>query len=442
VRRATGPANCLNERLPGRSTRFSCSLRRCAKPVKIIYVTARLPHGTDEAFVIPEVQRLIRLGHEVLVIPRSPGGPILHGRSLLGHARLEMLFSFRVLKAAAFAVLQIRTKLAGIVLSILGTRSPAVAMKNLAVVPKALWLADLVERWGADHIHCHWAGTTATMTMLASRITGIPWSLTAHRWDIVENNLLKNKSRSASFVRFISQDGLRMARRIGISSEARTRVIHMGVAIPGSVSRRGDTRPVVLCTARLADVKGHQYLLQAWRILRTRGLDGELWLAGDGPLRKELESLAVILDLSGSVKFLGAVEHGKILDIYAGGGISAVVLASIDLGNEYHEGIPVSLIEAMSYAVPVIATATGGTPELLVPGTGLLVSQRNPLELADALDRVLRDPDMSQGLGRAGRDRVTREYDIDRTIATLLHEFEPPAKPQTVSMLRHRAWSI
>ena len=392
--------------------------------MKIIYVTAYLPHGSDEAFLIPEVKQLMRSGHEVLVVPRSPRGRIVHGRELVKWTRRETLHSLRVLKAAVAETLAGPGQTAGALGLLLGGRSPTVAIKNLAIVPKALWLARVAVRWRADHIHCHWAGTTATMTMLASRRSGIPWSFTAHRWDIVENNLLATKAASASFVRLISGDGLRIARALGLGPANNTRVIHMGVPIPNRVRRRYGRRPVVLCPARLVEVKGHRFLLEAWRILQRRGLNGELWLAGQGELRTRLESLSGALGLAGSVKFLGAVPHDELLKIYAEAPVSAVVLASIDLGSGVHEGIPVALIEAMSYGIPVVATATGGTPELLVPGTGLLVPPADPTALADALQSLLRDGKLSEQLGDSGRLRVLEAHDIFQVAAQLVKEFE------------------
>ncbi len=392
--------------------------------MKIIYVTAYLPHGSDEAFLIPEVKQLMRSGHEVLVVPRSPRGRIVHGHELVKWTRGETLHSLRVLKAAVAETLAGPGQTAGALGLLLGGRSPTVAIKNLAIVPKALWLARVAVRWRADHIHCHWAGTTATMTMLASRRSGIPWSFTAHRWDIVENNLLATKAASASFVRLISGDGLRIARALGLGPANNTRVIHMGVPIPNRVRRRYGRRPVVLCPARLVEVKGHRFLLEAWRILQRRGLNGELWLAGQGELRTRLESLSGALGLAGSVKFLGAVPHDELLKIYAEAPVSAVVLASIDLGSGVHEGIPVALIEAMSYGIPVVATATGGTPELLVPGTGLLVPPADPTALADALQSLLRDGKLSEQLGDSGRLRVLEAHDIFQVAAQLVKEFE------------------
>ena len=392
--------------------------------MKIIYITASLPHGSDEAFVIPEIRELMRLGHEVRVIPRSLRGRILHGHGLLKHARREALCSPQVLRTAAATMLAAPRRTMTAAWPLLGTRSATLAMKNLAVIPKALWLARMASAWQADHIHCHWAGTTASMAMLASRISGIPWSFTAHRWDIVEDNVLLKKAKSASLARFISNDGLSMAKAIGIGPAHNARVLHMGVSIPSVVRRRHGSRPVVLCPARLVEVKGHRFLLEAWRIMQRSGEDSELWVVGQGELRARLESLSEILGLTGSVRFLGGLPHQELLKIYEQGRVSAVVLSSVDLGDGFHEGIPVALIEAMSYAIPVVATATGGIAELVASGSGLLVPPADPIALAGAIRSLLRDGKLNEQLGDSGRQRVTEHYNIARIVAELAHEFK------------------
>jgi glycosyltransferase involved in cell wall biosynthesis len=137
-----------------------------------------------------------------------------------------------------------------------------------------------------------------------------------------------------------------------------------------------------------------------------------------------LEALSKTLGLTGSVRFLGAVSHSELLKIYREGAVSAVVLASIDLGNGFHEGIPVALMEAMSYGIPVVATATGGTAELVVPGTGLLVPPTDTAALADAIQSLLRDGIVRERLGDSGRQRVVEAFDVVRVVAELVREFE------------------
>ncbi len=388
--------------------------------MRIIYVTANLPHGGNEAFLLPELDQLERAEHEVLVVPRSPNGDIIHGERFVRCARRERVFSSRVLRAAATVAVSSPGATIRALRRLRGGRSLAITLKNLAIIPKALWLADLARKWKADHIHCHWAGTTATMAMLASRISGVPWSLTAHRWDIVENNLLAAKTEDAAFARFISHDGLRMARSMGVASRESVRVLPMGVSLPEAAPPGARLKPVFLCPARLTEVKGHRFLIEAWRILKSRGVDAELWIAGDGELRAELMNLAGTLGLAGRVEFLGALPHHELLKMYETAAISGVVLASLDMGRGLHEGIPVALMEAMSYGVPVVATRAGGVPELVTPDTGMLVSPADATALADAIQELVLDAPLREQLGRAARRRIMRTHDVVTIVDELI----------------------
>jgi glycosyltransferase involved in cell wall biosynthesis len=178
------------------------------------------------------------------------------------------------------------------------------------------------------------------------------------------------------------------------------------------VERRHGPWPIVVCPARLVEVKGHRFLLEAWRLLRVRGVHGELWLAGDGELRPQLESFVQTFGLAHSVKFLGTLAHEELLRIYREVPVSAVVLASTDLGNGNHEGIPVALIEAMGYGIPVVATKTGGTPELVQPGTGMLVPAGDTVALADAIQNLLQNRTLLEQVGDSARQHVVRTHDV------------------------------
>ncbi len=244
--------------------------------------------------------------------------------------------------------------------------------------------------------------------MVAGEVAGIPWSCSAHRGDIAENNLLAVKLAKARFVRFISESGLRMAQGLCPGPlQPRGRVLHLGVSLPPwppAAAPRPDP-PLLICPANLYPVKGHKYLLQAMAILRQRGLACRLDLAGSGGLRTELETMAADLSLQARVQFLGQVPHDALLDRYRRGPPTAVVLPSIDLGDNEHEGIPIALVEAMACGIPVIATRTGGIPELLDGGAGMLVLPRDPTALADALQQVLCEGELRRRLAEAGRRR-------------------------------------
>lgn len=399
--------------------------------MRIIYVTASLPYGTQEAFIIAEINALVALGHDVLVVPRSPGGRPIHAAELQTRSESERLLSPSVLLHALRMFLASPGRVLSVASCVFSSRSLAIALKNVGVMPKALWLADLAKAWSADHIHCHWAATTATMALVASRLSGVPWSFTAHRWDIVENNLLATKAKSAAFLRVISDGGRRMVTSRGVDDGQKLRVLRMGVKMPALTERKTSSTPVVLCPANLVEVKGHRYLIEAWRILRDRGVGGELWLAGHGELEQRLRILIRDSNLQGTIRLLGALPHASLLRLYETKNVSVVVLASIDAGNGCHEGIPVALVEAMSYGIPVVSTETGAIPELILPGSGILVAPKDPNALATAIQELLEKSKIAEEIGWRGRLRVVQMHDIQRIAAVLQDSFEA-ARPQAL----------
>ena len=167
---------------------------------------------------------------------------------------------------------------------------PRIAVKNVTIYPKGLWLARRIRELEAEHVHAHWASVSATLALTGAELAGVPWSFTAHRWDIRESNLLRTKARSACFVRTISESGARDLReRIGLDGWSPT-VIRMGVDLPARHgARSGGEGPLRLLTAaNLLPVKGHRYLFEA-----LAGQEGiTLDVAGKGPLRAELEKRA------------------------------------------------------------------------------------------------------------------------------------------------------
>jgi glycosyltransferase involved in cell wall biosynthesis len=380
--------------------------------MKILYITAALPYGSGEAFAVGEIDLLRALGHEILVVPAYPRGEVMHvPDQWLDGVVSEKPLSLRMAGATLAKLRQNPKCLLRIACAIGRSRNPRILLKNAAVVPKGIWTANLAREWGAHHIHAYWAGCAATIALVAAECSGLPWSFTAHRWDIFENNLLDLKSERAAFVRFIAADGQRLAHSLGAAKVAeKGHVMHLGVELPPDPAPvRPDRKPpVLLCAAALSPVKGHAHLIRSIEVLRSRGVDCELWLAGDGVLRAELEQQTRALGLEDRVRFLGQLSHDRLLDMYRTRAVHGVVLASDS------EGIPVSLMEAMSFGVPVIATRVGGNEELLGDRCGIMVRPRDPAALADAIERILTNPALAVSVGAAGRARIEERFSIDR----------------------------
>jgi glycosyltransferase involved in cell wall biosynthesis len=306
-------------------------------------------------------------------------------------------------------------------------RTVGVFLKNLVVFPKGLWLARVARQIGADHIHAQWASTSATVGLVASTLSGIPWSFTAHRWDISARNLLKVKAQTAQFVRAIDMRGAQeLAGLVGLYKN-KLHVIHLGVALhvlseEAHARRLGSLR--VLIGARLDQGKGHRFAFEAVRQLKARGVDISLDCAGDGPLERKLKEYAIALDVHDRVQFLGLVDHEELLNRLRAWQWDVALLPSIETSEE-REGIPIFLMEAMAAGIPVVATNTGGIPELLGGGAGMLIPQQDMGAIADALARVATDDHLRHQLVDAGIQRVRDQFTVEGTVARFLDQIGP-----------------
>jgi glycosyltransferase involved in cell wall biosynthesis len=294
--------------------------------------------------------------------------------------------------------------------------------RNIAILPRAAALVDVIRKRKPDHLHVHWGGASSTLAMIASEATGTPWSMTLHRWDIYADNLLARKLASACFTRVISESAV--AHVASVVPGAKVDVIHMGIELPPEPLplRRPERRERrIACIASLVPVKNHAGLLRAFRTIAFDH-DVLLDLVGDGPLRPRLATLVNELGLDDRVRFVGTLPHEEILRRLGAGHWLAVVLASIASADD-HEGIPVSLMEAMAAGVPVVATDSGGTSELVGRDAGLLVPAGDVEALAEGLREIVSDPELRRSVSEGGRRRVAESFDVDVIAAELRRRF-------------------
>lgn len=292
----------------------------------------------------------------------------------------------------------------------LGVRTIAVPRIGRGVRPIGvlrIWRALRAECPAVFHAHLTWQ-LACRSGVLAAWLAGVPAVATAQLY--VE---LRLKWRGRPILKLLrriiavsDEVKARYARELGIPAERLT-LARNGIRVPPLPRRPDPTlrsklvsgRPdyVVLTPARLDQQKGHAYLLAAAALLP----DATFVLAGDGPLRAELEGLARDLDIMGRCVFLG--HRSDVPDLLAAADL--MVLPSL------FEGLPVSVLEAMAAQRPVIATAIGGTDEAVTHGlTGLLVPPRDPAALAAAIRRLRTDPMLAERLAAAGRQRVEHEF--------------------------------
>lgn len=380
--------------------------------MRLYVLTAQFPYGTGESFLEDELRSLPRDAVEVVVVPMRWWGTERQDVTL---ERVEELLvdppGVRLAGSALLEVAKRPARTAGILREL--TRDRSHFRKNLIVLPFALSLARRMatQQSRPTHLHAHWLSTNATVAWMISRLEGFPFSVTGHRWDIVDGNLAAVKAKEAQFIRFISESGRQMHEARTGTVRTRRSVIHLGI----------DTSNFPLCPlaeglevvlpANLYPVKGHSTLIRAVRIAKDRGIHTFLRIFGQGGLESELRRLVSDLGIDDQVSFEGHVPRATLLDNYRSGRTKAVVLPSLDLGNNEHEGIPVALMEAMAHGIPVVSTVTGGIPELVSDhSTGLLVPPGDAESLAAALEFLDAEPERVQAMRLAARARVIDEF--------------------------------
>ncbi|MBD5606985.1 MAG: glycosyltransferase family 4 protein [Candidatus Eremiobacteraeota bacterium] len=388
--------------------------------MKLAYVSARFPFAFAEQFFEPEVESLGE-AFDVVLIPTRATQNVDRYPELGATPHYIGLFDARV---AALAAREFARDPAGVLAAFAAVAFGKCALRaravNLVLFPKALALAHEARRLGIEHMHVNWMTSSATIVYVASRLTGIPFSITAHQHDIFYDNLTVPKVRAAEFVRVISARNCgHLQALLPADLRAKCVTVHLGVRPPEAPVAAPPARTTrILCSARMCEWKGHRFLLDALARLRDRGVAFACDLAGDGEIATEVAALVERHGLADRVRMLGNVPHGKLVASLEAGDYDLVVLASTEQDGE-HEGIPVALMEAMAARLPVVATQTGSIPELVDATNGLLVPQRDPEALAAAIERLAGDAALRAELGARGRDRVLALFETGETTRRL-----------------------
>jgi colanic acid/amylovoran biosynthesis glycosyltransferase len=390
---------------------------------KIAYLLHNFP-GITDTFIKREIRSLQKAGTEVSVISvwkpnESQTTPDILAEwasetdFLLPRSSVSilgiLLMSFirrpaRFLGALQVALLMSRPGLRGITY-------------QLFYFCEAVLAAEILRKRKIDHVHNHIGDQSGTVTMLAAKLAGTEYSITFHGWPVffdAKYSRIKEKVRAAYFIRAISYFCQSQLMMFSESDDpAPFRVIHCGLSI-GKYRYRAPREQVktLFCAARLSPEKGISFLIHALKGLVDKGYALELRLAGNGPSREQLETLANELGVAGNVKFLGFLNEDEI--------ISELEAADLFVLPSFIEGLPVSAMEAMAIGVPVIATNIAGTSELVEDGrTGVLVRPSDAQALMDAILRMVQDYAFRLQAAARGRQKVVDEFDVDKECAKL-----------------------
>lgn len=277
-----------------------------------------------------------------------------------------------------------------------------------------------------DVVHAFWPLPHGIFGIVAARISGIPLVSTFFGVELTWVRrqlpflapLIRSIIRRSDAVTVISSHTASEVRRV--EAEAVVHTIPFGAAVEPRLESNGTGRTgdfTLLFVGRLVERKGVRVLLEALsRLDRSAGV--RVRIVGDGPLRPELVRTAEDLGLGNVVDFTGFVsdeELGAEFDR-----CDALVLPAIEDSKGDVEGLGVVLIEALLHGKPVIASRSGGIPDIVEDGaTGLLVTPGDPEELATAIARLRDDPSFARELAERGRQFVSEKFSWDRVVGQL-----------------------
>jgi colanic acid/amylovoran biosynthesis glycosyltransferase len=404
--------------------------------LKVGYVMSRFPK-LSETFVLGEILAVEEQGIEVELYPLlRERAEVMHpeAAALCERARFQPFFSLPILRSQLHFLRRAPRRYIGALWAILrGTWGSAnYFVGALGIFPKVVHDARLMEADGITHVHCHFSNHPAAAGFLVNRLTGIPYSFTAHGFDLhVDRHMLCEKLSGAAFVVAVSEYNRRLILEECVDrARERVAVVHCGVDTEFFRPRESAApeRPFsILCVGTLHEVKGQGYLVEACRLLAESGADVTCTLVGDGPDRAALARQIAESRLEGRVALAGRRTRAEVAELL--GRAHVLVSPSVPTAEGKREGIPVVLMEAMAGGVPVVASGISGIPELVEDEeTGLLVPPRDPPALAGALRRLYDDPALRERLARAGREIVEREFDVRKNAGELVRRFRAHAR--------------
>ena len=384
--------------------------------MRIAYFASLYPYASD-TYVRNEVESLRLLGFDVttFAVRRPPASWIVDPKLQAEANRTRYVLSgagLHILLAVLATAFTRPIRLVQALNLVWRTHSPGVLnrIRQITYLCEGALLARLLIRSRIEHLHNHVAENSATVAMLASHMSGIPYSMTVHGPGIFYHPRawgLSAKIQRSAFTVCITEF---CRSQCMIFTEpkywSRLVVVHCGLldefllTPPETIS---DSKKLV-CIGRLCPEKGHVLLLEAVQKLVAQGTDVEVTMIGDGSLRADLEAKVAQWEVSRNVHFVGWQSTEQVRScLQASRGL---------LLPSFAEGLPIVIMESLAMGRPVITTWIAGIPELVEHGVnGWLIPAGSLDALVDAMSKALNTPVIElYAMGCRGREKVLREH--------------------------------
>ncbi len=405
--------------------------------MKIAYLFSRFP-VLSQTFCVTEIRGLEELGTELLIAAIHPP------QTFLRHGQLRTLRAPVVYNPASSVLksLEKSAKESGNWPADLVSRhykEYGTGLKSAVRARNALWFDRECRTQGVEHIHVHFANRATHTALFLARMTGLPFSFTAHAQDFMldfpDRRLLRELCAAAAFVVTVSDWSREVLAQEFPDLTSKFVRIHNGIDLtefrPAHEQSDNGGTPRILSIGRLIPFKGFETLVDACGELVREGVAFECRIIGDGPLRESLAKRIMDHGLEGCVQLLGPQTQERVRAEMERA--SLFVLASRVAEDGACDVLPTVITEAMAIGRTVVSTNVAGIPEQVIDGVnGLIVPPNDPAALAAAMIKPLQDSDLRKRMGTAARARAEEMFDVRKSAAQLRLHFE-----QSVSSLPH-----
>ncbi|PHS26824.1 MAG: colanic acid biosynthesis glycosyltransferase WcaL [Methylophaga sp.] len=383
----------------------------------VAYFTNQYPK-VSHSFIRREILALEQLGHSVERFAlRSDAAELVDPADQLEFGKTAYILSDSKLRLVlqsltVFIVHPIKFITTLFFAIKLGFRSDRGVLRHIAYFVESCTLLKWQLQTGIEHIHAHFGTNSTTVVMFSYLLGGVGYSFTVHgpeEFDKPEFISLAEKIKYCRFVVAISSYGRsQLFRWIPLEQWHKVKVVHCGLddAFLADIATDPNVSNQLVCVGRLCEQKGQLLLLKSMRSLRDAGINCKLVLAGDGPMRAEVERRISEYELSDRVEITGWIssEQVKMLLVESRG----LVLPS------FAEGLPVVIMEALALYRPVITTYVAGIPELVKnKHNGWLIPAGDSDALTVAMKLLLdADGQTLSMMGLNGHKAVNEQHNI------------------------------
>ena len=401
-----------------------------AARLKIAYLISRYP-AVSHTFIMREIRALRALGFDIPTASINSPEPCLE--KLPPEEKLEAQSTFYIKQEGAWQAIQIffillltspiRLINTLVFCLYLGGADLKKLLYHFFYLGEAMILGRWLQKEKITHLHVHFANPAASVALLTSKLFPCTYSMTVHGpdefYDVPGYRLLE-KIENARFICCISFYAQSQLMKITPPTQwPKFEIAPLGVdsTIFDPAQKINGRRIVeLICVGRLVPAKGQHILIAAISSLIKQGIPLHLTIVGDGIERENLEKAVAHRELQNHITFRGSLTQTQVLDCYKNSDI--FVLPS------FAEGVPISLMEAMSMEIPCVATDVNGVPELIRNEIDGILTHPSDVEgLTETLADLIKNSDARELLGKAGRRRIAEKYQLNQNVEYLAKIF-------------------